>query len=86
MLAGTAPIPASSGLVTRHRLNRRGDRRLNSPIHIVAIQRQRHDARTQVYFEKRPADGMTDRENRRCLRRYIVRELFNVLEQPLDSQ
>lgn len=80
MVAGVAPIPASSGLITRHRLNRRGDRRLNSALHIVAIQRQRHDPRTRAYFDKRRADGKTDREIRRCLKRYIARELFGVLE------
>lgn len=86
MLAGVAPIPASSGLTTRHRLNRRGDRQLNSALHIVAIQRQRHDSRTNGYFERRRAEGKTDREIRRCLKRYIAREIFRLLDHPLDSQ
>ena len=86
MLSGVAPIPASSGLTTRHRLNRRGDRQLNSAFHIVTIQRQRHDARTQAYFEKRRAEGKTDREIRRCLKRYIAREFYKILENPLDKQ
>lgn len=86
MLAGVAPIPASSGLVTRHRLNRHGDRRLNSALHIIAVQRQRHDPRTKAYFEKRRAEGKSDREIRRCLKRYIAREIFQLLENPLDSQ
>jgi transposase len=86
MLAGAAPIPASSGLTTRHRLNRRGDRQLNSALHIIAIQRQRHDARTQTYFDRRRLEGKSDREIRRCLKRYIARELFQLLEHPLDSQ
>jgi hypothetical protein len=77
MLSGVAPIPASSGLTTRHRLNRRGDRQLNSAFHIVTIHRQRHDARTQAYFEKRRAEGKTDREIRRCLKRYIARSPGN---------
>jgi transposase len=86
MLSGVAPIPASSGLTTRHRLNRRGDRHLNSAFHIVTIQRQRHDPRTQAYFEKRRAEGKSDREIRRCLKRYVAREIFKVLETPLDMQ
>jgi transposase len=86
MLSGVAPIPASSGLVTRHRLNRRGDRHLNSALHIVTIQRQRYDPRTQAYFERRRAEGKSDREIRRCLKRYVAREIFRVLEQPLDTQ
>ena len=86
MLAGAAPIPASSGLTTRHRLNRRGDRQLNSALHIIAIQRQRHDTPTQTYFDRRRVEGKTDREIRRCLKRYIARELFQLLEHPLDNQ
>ena len=85
MVAGVAPIPASSGLITRHRLNRRGDRQFNSALHIVAIQRQRHDPRTRAYFDKRRAEGKTDRDIRRCLKRYIAREIFNVLEHPIDN-
>jgi transposase len=86
MLSGVAPIPALSGLTTRHRLNRRGDRHLNSAFHIVSIQRQRHDARTHPYFDKRRKQGKSDREIRRCLKRYIARELFQVLEDPVDRQ
>lgn len=86
MLAGVAPIPASSGLTNRHRLNRRGDRHLNSALHIIAIQRQRHDPATRAYFDRRRAEGKNDREIRRCLKRYIARELYRALEHPLDSQ
>lgn len=86
MLAGVAPIPASSGMTTRHRLNRRGDRHLNCALHIIAIQRQRHDPATKTYIERRRAEGKTDREIRRCLKRYIARELYRTLESGLDSQ
>lgn len=86
MLAGVAPIPASSGLTTRHRLNRRGDRNLNCALHIIAIQRQRHDPATKAYIERRCSEGKTDREIRRCLNRYIARELYRTLETGLDSQ
>lgn len=86
MLAGAAPLPASSGMTTRHRLNRRGDRHLNCALHIVAIQRQRHDPATKAYFERRRSEGKTDREIRRCLKRYIARELYRTLESGLDSQ
>ena len=86
MLAGVAPIPASSGKTNRHRLNRRGDRHLNCAIHIVALQRQRRDTATKAYFERRRSEGKTDREIRRCLKRYIARELYRVLESGLDKQ
>jgi transposase len=84
-LAGVAPIPASSGLTTRHRLNRSGDRQLNRALHVIALQRMRHDPTTRAYVERRRTEGRTDREIRRCLKRYIARQLYRQLEQPLDD-
>lgn len=83
MLAGAAPIPASSGLHTRHRLNRSGDRQLNRALHVVALSRTRYDERTRDYVERRRSQGKTDREIRRCLKRYIARDLFRQLERGL---
>lgn len=80
MLAGTAPIPASSGMTTRHRLNRSGDRQLNRALHVIALSRTRYDPRTRDYIDRRRAQGKTDREIRRCLKRYIARDLFRQLE------
>ncbi len=86
MLAGTAPIPASSGMTVRHRLNRSGDRRLNQAIHTVVVTRIRVDPETRTYVERRRAEGKTDREIKRCLKRYVTRQLFRQLEHgPLDK-
>jgi transposase len=79
MIAGTAPIPASSGNTTRHRLNRGGDRRLNKAINTVVLTRIRLDPATHAYVERRRAEGKTDREIRRCLKRYITRQLYRTL-------
>ena len=81
-LAGVAPLPASSGLTTRHRLNRRGDRQLNRALHVVVLSRLRYDPATQAYVERRRAEGKTDREIKRCLKRYIARQLYRQLEDP----
>lgn len=78
-LAGVNPIPASSGNTVRHRLNRGGDRSLNSALHMVAISRMTHDAKTRKYAEKRRAEGRTDREIRRCLKRYLARHVHRTL-------
>ena len=78
-LAGTCPIPASSGNTVRHRLNRGGDRRLNRVIHTVALVRMRCDPQTRTYVAKRTAQGLTKREIMRCLKRYITRQLFRAL-------
>jgi transposase len=80
MLAGTAPIPASSGKTIRYRLNRSGDRQLNRALHTVALIRLQRDQRTRAYAERRRAQGKTEREIKRCLKRYIARELYRRLE------
>jgi transposase len=80
MLAGVAPLPASSGLTVRHRLNRRGDRQLNRALHTVVLSRLLHDPATRAYAEGRRSQGRTDREIKRCLKRYVARNLFRLLE------
>jgi transposase len=78
-LAGVNPIPASSGNTVRHRLNRGGDRRLNSALHTAAVTRMTHDTETRDYVEKRRAEGKTDKEIRRCVKRYLTRRIFRIL-------
>jgi transposase len=79
-LAGTSPIPASSGQTIRHRLNRGGDRQLNRATHDIALTRMRCCPRTKAYVARRTAEGKTTKEIRRCLKRYISRELYRALE------
>ncbi len=81
-LAGTSPIPASSGRTVRHRLNRGGDRALNKAIHTIAATRMRCCPRTRDYLARRIAEGKTPQEIRRCLKRYIARELYRTLTTP----
>lgn len=78
-LAGTCPIPASSGNTVRHRLNRGGDRRLNRALTTVAIVRMRTDAPTRAYVARRRAQGRTTKEIMRSLKRYITRQLYRTL-------
>jgi transposase len=82
MLAGVAPIPASSGKTVRYRLNRAGDRQLNRALHTVVLSRLQRDERTRAYADRRRTEGKTDREIKRCLKRYIARELYRRLETP----
>ena len=83
-LGGTSPIPASSGQIIRHRLNRGGDRALNRAIHAIAIVRMRDCPRTRAYLARRTAEGKTRREIRRCLKRHIARELYRQLTQSMN--
>ena len=86
MLCGVAPLPASSGKVKRHRLNRGGDRAANSALHMAVMCRLRIDPRTQAYASRRLDEGLSKREIVRCLKRYLAREVFTVLKSSgLDS-
>lgn len=78
-LAGASPLEASSGQTQRHRLNRGGDRALNSALHTIAMVRMRSCPTTKAYLARRTAEGKTTREIRRCLKRYIARELYRFL-------
>ena len=79
-LAGVAPIPASSGQTVRYRLNHGGDRKLNAALHLVVLNRCRYDQATRDYVARRFAEGKTKPEIRRCLKRYLARQLFRFLE------
>jgi transposase len=80
-LAGVSPLPASSGRVTRHRLNRFGDRRLNRALHTIVNWRMIHGHEaTQHYLTRRRAQQKSDAEIRRCLKRYTARHLFRLME------
>jgi transposase len=80
-LAGAAPIPASSGLRPRMRLNPRGDRDLNRALHTIVIARRKHHAPTRDYLQRRTHDGKTGREATRCLKRYVARHVYRLLQQ-----
>jgi transposase len=80
-LAGVSPIEATSGQVqNRHRLNRGGDRALNRALHLVIITRCRMHQPTRAYIARRVAEGKSPREARRCLKRYLARHLYRILE------
>jgi transposase len=81
-LCGTAPIPASSGKVTRYRLNRGGDRQANRALWGIVITRLRNDPRTQAYMARRLAEGQSKPEVIRVLKRYVAREVYHRLPRP----
>lgn len=77
--AGTAPVPASSGKVQRHRLHRGGDRQLNRAIHIIALSRAKTDPETRIYLDRKQAEGKTKLEAIRCLKRHLARRIWHLL-------
>ena len=79
MLCGACPIPASSGKVSHHRLNRGGNREANAALHVVVLVRMNRDERTKAYVKRRVAEGLSKRDIIRCLKRYVAREVYQIL-------
>jgi transposase len=78
-LCGVSPIEMSSGKTQRRRLNRGGDRQANSALYMIVIARLRWDRRTRAYLDRRVSEGKTKREAVRCLKRYVARELYELI-------
>jgi transposase len=78
-LCGVAPIPASSGKVTRYRLNRGGDRQANSALWTIVITRMSSDPRTRAYVTRRLEEGRSRADVIRILKRYVAREVYRHL-------
>jgi len=80
--AGVAPIPASSGNTQRQRLDQGGNRQINAALHRVIVTRARCHPATQDYITRRQAEGKTTREAIRCLKRYLARHVWRLLQPP----
>ena len=78
-LSGTAPIPASSGKVVRHRLSRHGNRKLNHALHYVAVTRCRLDPETQTFMARKLAEGKSKKEAMRCLKRHLASRIYKTM-------
>jgi transposase len=78
--AGVAPIPASSGNTRRQRLDRGGNRQINAALHRVIVTRARCHQPTRDYIERRRREGKTTREAIRCLKRYLARQVWHLLQ------
>lgn len=76
---GTAPIEASSGPKTRHRLNPRGDRQLNHAIHMAAVTQVRNDTPGRTYYLRKQAEGKSRKEALRALKRRISDAVYRRL-------
>lgn len=85
-LAGACPIPASSGKTNRHRLNRGGDRQANSALYHIVVVRMRYHQPTKDYVARRAAEGKTKMEIIRCLKRYLARQLYPLIQDVLGPR
>jgi transposase len=77
---GVAPLEASSGRIQRHRLDRGGNRQLNAALYRIAITQARYHPGARDYLERKRAEGKSRREAIRCLKRLLVRAVFNTLK------
>jgi transposase len=78
-LCAAAPLPASSGKVTRHRLNPGGDRQANHALWRIVLTRMSAHPPTLSYVERRTKEGLSKKEIIRCLKRYVAREVYRHL-------
>lgn len=78
-LCGASPLQASSGKTVRHRLNRGGNRSANNALWTITVVRMRSEPRTRAYVARRTAEGLSNKEIQRCLKRYLVRELYPLI-------
>jgi transposase len=81
MLAGVAPIPASSGQRQRMRLNQGGNRELNRAIHVIALVQARVSPLAKQFIARKVAEGKRWREAIRALKRHLARIVFRLLQQ-----
>ena len=79
---GIAPIPVSSGNSHRHRLDRGGNRQINTAIHRVAVTRARCHPETRDYLNRKRSEGKSTTEAIRCLKRHLTRRVWHLLQPP----
>lgn len=78
--AGANPISTSSGNVVRFWPNRSVDRRLNTVLYMVIIAQPAIHEQTRAYIDKRLKEGKTKKETILCLKRYLARSEYCILE------
>ncbi len=81
-LAGIAPIPVSSGMRDRHRLDRGGNRQLNCAFHRLAVTQGRINPDAHSFLTRKQAEGRTRMDALRCLKRHLARRIYNLLKEP----
>jgi len=80
-LAGISPVPTGSGMTSgKHRINHGGHRQLNAAIYRTVIVRMQHHEPTKTYVARRTAEGKSKRDIIRCLKRYVIREVYHLVK------
>lgn len=80
-LAGISPVPTGSGATSgKHRINHGGHRQLNAAIYRTVIVRMQHHEPTKAYVSRRTTEGKSKRDIVRCLKRYVIREVYHLVK------
>ncbi len=80
-LAGISPVPTGSGMTSgKHRINHGGHRQLNAAIYRTVIVRMQHHEPTKAYVTRRTTEGKSKRDIIRCLKRYVIREVYQLIK------
>jgi transposase len=85
-MGGVAPIPASSGKLTRHRLDRGGNRQLNCALHRLAVNKGKYCPESAAYLARKQAEGKSRREALRCFKRFLARRVWTLLRAPIAEE
>ena len=79
--AGAAPLEASSAGLVRHRLNRGGNRRVNTILFRIVLTQAHHSEEARAYLNRKVAQGKSKREAMRALKRYIARAIWRLWQE-----
>jgi len=80
-LAGISPVPTGPGMTSgKHRINHGGYRQLNAAIYRTVIVRMQHHEPTKAYVTRRTTEGKSKRDIIRCLKRYVIREVYQLIK------
>lgn len=78
--AGAAPVVCSSGKYQSVRVATGGNRQLNRCLHTIAnVQRRSEGHIGKSYYDRKRAEGKTEREALRCLKRRLATVIFRTL-------
>jgi len=78
--AGIAPLERSSGKTKRHTRNRKGNRKLNSALYLVAVGQLKWNPKAKEYLDKKLKEGKTKKHAIRCLMKRISCIIYGMLK------
>ena len=66
-------------------MDRGGNRQLNSALHRLAVNKGRYCPDTAAYLARKQAEGKSRKEALRCLKRFLARRVWKLLQPPVPN-